>query len=180
MPYAYDYPNGLVKEIVVRSHGRERGVNLAEIGNLRPFRLPSTDSQSQQIVDLNVVADGPTQCLVITDYDPSQSLYQIKNETVSSSSLPSNQDQFVEADIEDNYHTKVVTNFDGLGISLINTRDQELCYVTLRGIEFRYNESNLYQNFSAKLKWVQIDNQLYGGIFPIILYPSVIPKQERN
>lgn len=176
MPYAYDYPNGLVKEIVVRSHGRERGVNLAEIGNLRPFRLPSTDSQSQQIVDLNVVADGPTQCLVITDYDPSQSLYQIKNETVSSSSLPSNQDQFVEADIEDNYHTKVVTNFDGLGISLINTRDQELCYVTLRGIEFRYNESNLYQNFSAKLKWVQIDNQLYGGIFPIILYPSVIPK----
>ncbi|KAG5420157.1 VPS13 [Candida metapsilosis] len=176
MPYAYDYPNGIVKEIIVRAHGRERAVNLAEIGNLRPFRLPSTDSQSQQIVDLNVVADGPTQCLVITDYDPSQSMYKIKNETQSSSSLPSNQDHFVEADVEDNYHTKIVTNFDGLGISLINTREQELCYVTLRGIEFRYNESNLYQNFSAKLKWVQIDNQLYGGIFPIILYPSVIPK----
>jgi len=176
MPYAYDYPNGIVKEIIVRSHGRERGVSLAEIGNLRPFRLPSTDSQDQQIVDLNVVADGPTQCLVITDYDPSQSLYKMKNETVSSSSLPSNQDHFVEADVEDNYHTKVVTNFDGVGISLINTRDQELCYITLRGVEFRYNESNLYQNISAKLKWVQIDNQLYGGIFPIILYPSVIPK----
>ncbi|KAI5970317.1 VPS13 [Candida margitis] len=176
MPYAYDYPNGLVKEIIVRSHGRERAVNLAEIGNLRPFRLPSTDSQSQKIVDINVVADGPTQCLVITDYDPSKSLYQIKNETVSSSSLPSNQDQFVQAEIEDNYYTKIVTKLDGLGISLINTRDQELCYITLRGIEFRYNESNLYQNFSAKLKWVQIDNQLYGGIFPIILYPSVIPK----
>ena len=46
----------------------------------------------------------------------------------------------------------------------------------MKGLEFRYNESNLYQNISAKLKWIQIDNQLYGGIFPIILYPSVIPK----
>ena len=78
MPYAYDYPNAIIKEIIIRSHGRERAVSLAEIGNLKPFRLPATNDKEQRIVDLNVVADGPTQSLVISNYDPSSSLYQIK------------------------------------------------------------------------------------------------------
>ena len=37
MPYAYDYPNAIIKEIIIRSHGRERAVSLAEIGNLKPL-----------------------------------------------------------------------------------------------------------------------------------------------
>ncbi|EDK46335.1 conserved hypothetical protein [Lodderomyces elongisporus NRRL YB-4239] len=37
MPYAYDFPNAIVKELIVRSRGRERAVNLSEIGNLRPI-----------------------------------------------------------------------------------------------------------------------------------------------
>lgn len=177
MPYAYDYPNAIIKEIIIRSHGRERAVSLAEIGNLKPFRLPATNDKEQRIVDLNVVADGPTQSLVISNYDPSSSLYQIKGGSTSSSSVAnSHTGQFEAVENDENYHTKIVTKFDGFGVSLINTRDQELCYITLKGLEFRYNESNLYQNISAKLKWIQIDNQLYGGIFPIILYPSVIPK----
>ena len=81
--------------------------------------------------------------------------------------------QFEAVENDENYHTKIVTKFDGFGVSLINTRDQELCYITLKGLEFRYNESNLYQNISAKLKWIQIDNQLYGGIFPLF-YTQVL------
>lgn len=179
MPYAYDYPNAIIKEIIVRSHGRERAISLAEIGNLKPFRLPTTQDRQQCIVDLNVVADGPTQSLIISNYDASTSLYQLKGHVSSSSTSVATSNaagQFEVIENDENYHTKIVTKFEGFGFSLINTRDQELCYITLKGLEFRYNESNLYQTFSAKLKWIQIDNQLYGGIFPLILYPTVIPK----
>lgn len=178
MPYAYDYPSGVVKDIIIRSHGRERAVNFAEIGNLKPFRLPPTDTEKQVIVDLNVCADGPTLSVIIREYDPTVSLYKLQGENGSSTSLSQLQFQITQKD--ENYHTKVMTRFEGFGISLINGRNHELCYITLKGIEFRYNESDLYQNLSAKVKWIQIDNQLYGGIFPIILYPTIVPKSGKE
>ncbi|KAK6455080.1 vacuolar sorting [Scheffersomyces xylosifermentans] len=178
MPYAYDYPNAVINELIIRSHGRERAVNLAEIGNLKPFRLPPTQEAEQCIVDLNVVADGPTISLIITNYDPSVSLYKLSGE--KSGSQVNLSQNFETTENDENYHTKIVTKFEGFGLSFINTRSQELCYISLRGLELRYNESDLYQNFSLKLKWIQIDNQLYGGIFPIILYPSVLPKSGRE
>lgn len=178
MPYAYDYPNAVVKDLVIRAHGRERAVNLAEIGNLKPFRLPPTQDEDQAIVDLNVIADGPTQSLVISKYDPAISLYKIQEGSSSSRDLTSLNFEVDEKD--ENYYTKVFTRFEGFGISIINTRRQELCYITLRGVELRYNESDLYQNLSLKLKWIQVDNQLYGGIFPIIIYPTVVPKSGKE
>jgi vacuolar protein sorting-associated protein 13A/C len=38
----------------------------------------------------------------------------------------------------------------------------------------------LYQTVSLAVKWIQVDNQLYGGIFPMILYPSVVPKRAQE
>lgn len=177
MPYAYDYPNAVVRELVIRARGRERVVNLAEIGNLQPFRLPANDTTEQFVADLNVIADGPTQSLVISKYDPSVSLYKLQND---SGAVSDSKSQFQVEEKDENYFLKVITRFEGFGISLINTRSQELCYITMRGVEVRYNESLLYQNLSLKLKWVQVDNQLYGGIFPIIIYPTVVPKSGKE
>ncbi len=64
----------------------------------------------------------------------------------------------------------------GIGISLVNRHLRELVYITLRDIELKYSDSPLYQMVNMQVKWIQIDNQLYGGIFPIIFYPSVVPK----
>lgn len=177
MPYAYDYPNAVVKNIVVRAHGRERNINLAEIGNLKPFRLPALLNADLRIVDLNVCVDGPTQSLVITDYDPAVSLYQLQDDAGSGNAT---QMHVATVDKDEDYHTKVVVRLEGLGVSLVNARFQELCYASFRGVELRYNESDLFQNLSVKLKWIQVDNQLYGGIFPIILYPTVVPKSGKE
>ncbi|CAG8707212.1 4974_t:CDS:2, partial [Acaulospora morrowiae] len=68
----------------------------------------------------------------------------------------------------------------GIGISVINKRMQELLYATMRGLEFKYSDSTLYQSINFTLKWLQIDNQLYGGLCPIILYPTVIPKDTKE
>lgn len=182
MPYAYDYPNAVVKNMIVRAHGRERMVNLAEIGTLKPFRLPPLlQDDTQIIVDLNVCVSGPTQSLVITKYDPALSLYKLQDlSQVADSSNNLSQSQFAAQENDENYHIKIVTRLEGLGVSLINARLQELCYASFRGIEFRYNESDLLQNFSVKLKWIQLDNQLFGGIFPIIIYPTVVPKSGKE
>lgn len=181
MPYAYDYPKAVIKELIIRSHGRERAINLSEIGNLKPFRLPPTQNEDQKIVDLNVIADGPTQSLIIADYDPSLSMYKLqRTKTGSSSTVTDSQQHFEALEDDENYHTRIITRFEGFGISLINTRSQELLYMTLRGLEIRYNESDLYQNLSIKLKWIQADNQLYGGIFPIVIYPTVVPKSGKE
>src|SRR5690606_26952277 len=64
----------------------------------------------------------------------------------------------------------------GIGISLINKQPKELAYITFRNLDLTYTESNLYQTLKVLVKWIQIDNQLDGGIFPIVLYPSVVPK----
>ncbi|KAH3685434.1 hypothetical protein WICPIJ_003592 [Wickerhamomyces pijperi] len=175
MPYSWDYPAGVVKELILTADGRERHIQLAEIGNLRPMRLP----RSNRIIEFNVVADGPTQSLIISNYDQSSSMYKLMD-TSSSLSVENSNDKFKAVDEDSEISTQIIFKFEGLGISLINTRLQELCYVTARGIEVRLNDSELYQTASVKLKWLQIDNQLFGGIYPIILYPTVVPQSTKE
>lgn len=177
MPYAWDYPAGAIKELVLQCEGRERLVQLAEIGTLNPMRL----YKSNKIVALNVVADGPTQSLVITNYDESVSIYKQQQLSASTNSIPStDKDGFEVVEEDSDVFTKLTFDIEGIGISLINTRLQELCYITLRGLELRFNDTDIYQTVSCKLKWIQIDNQLYGGIYPIVLYPSVVPQSSKE
>ncbi|SSD59069.1 related to Vacuolar protein sorting-associated protein 13 [Saccharomycodes ludwigii] len=99
----------------------------------------------------------------------------------SSATLNSN-DKFVVNDDKADRHSflKVSLSFEGLGISLINHQLQELCYVNIKGLEFKYNNSKLYQTFSWKLKWIQIDNQLFGGLYPNVVYPTIIPDRSEE
>lgn len=185
MPYSWDFPAAAYKELVISYGGRERRVQLQEIGSLPPMKLPRSSSGARTgIVDLDVIADGPLVTLVITDYDPQTSMYQLKktqtNSSVnnSTSAVGSSSDLFsvVGQDDESEDVTSIKVNFEGVGISLINKRLAELCYITLRGFEFHFKSSQLYDTFSMKMKWMQIDNQLFGGVFPVILFPSIVPK----
>ncbi|KAH3664357.1 hypothetical protein WICMUC_005742 [Wickerhamomyces mucosus] len=176
MPYAWDYPAGIMKELVLMADGRERHIQLAEIGNLKPMKL----SNDHSIVDFNVVADGPTQSLVISNYDQSLSLYKLHDSSTTSSASVNNSSKFKVVEEDSEITTQVIFKFEGIGVSLINTRLQELCYISARGLELRLNDSDLYQTASVKLKWIQIDNQLFGGIYPIILYPTVVPQSVKE
>ncbi|KAI9806146.1 MAG: hypothetical protein M1833_004553 [Piccolia ochrophora] len=174
MPYAWDYPAAKAKELIINGNGKERHVKLAEIGNLIPMKIPvSKQSKQQKIIDINVVAQGPTQTLVLSNYKPSKSLYKQKSHTSSQTSLATG---FEVKDLNTDVTFKVQLNFAGIGVSLINSHLRELAYITFRDIDIKYSDSPLFQNVSSTIKWIQIDNQLYGGIFPLILYPSVVPK----
>lgn len=65
--------------------------------------------------------------------------------------------------------------FEGIGLSVITRKMSELVYISLRGLELQYIDSTTAQSFNIACKWMQIDNQLFGGLFPIILYPTSIP-----
>ncbi|KAK5130736.1 hypothetical protein LTR08_001723 [Meristemomyces frigidus] len=177
MPYAWDYPSTKNKNLVMSANGKERHVKLAEIGNLIPMRIPAGQGQQRQkIIDLNVVADGPTQTLLLSNFKQSKSLYKQKSGTASASTATGFEVKEQDTDVT----MKAVIRFAGLGISLINQQLRELMYVTWRDIELKYTDSPLYQTVALTVKWIQIDNQLYGGIFPLIFYPSVVPKTGRE
>ena len=174
MPYAWDYPATKNKELILSANGKEKRVKLAEIGNLVPMKLgPVQGSKQPKIIDLNIAADGPTQTLVLSNYKSSKSLYKQKSGQASQGSVATG---FEVKETESEVTFKAQLRLAGIGISLVNKNLKELLYFTFREIELKYNDSKLYQTLNSTIKWVQIDNQLYGGIFPILLYPSVVPK----
>lgn len=181
MPYAWDYPAAKHKELIINAHGKERHIKLAEIGNLIPMKIsaPSsaTGAMEHKIIDLNVAADGPTQTLILSNYKVSKSLYKQKSRSESSTSVAGG---FEVKDQDTDVTFRAQLKLAGVGISLVNAQLRELAYVTFRDISLKYSESPLYQTITAGIKWVQIDNQLYGGIFPMILYPSVVPKNTKE
>ncbi|OJJ40573.1 hypothetical protein ASPWEDRAFT_220427 [Aspergillus wentii DTO 134E9] len=174
MPYAWDYPATKNKSLVLTCNGKERHVKLAEIGNLIPMRIPPTQhGDSQRIIDINIVANGPTQTLVLSNFKPSKSLYRQQRGQSSQASLSTG---FEVKEMNSDVNFKAQLRLGGVGISLINQNLKELLYLTFREIEVKFRESRVYQTLNTTIKWIQIDNQLYGGIFPILLYPSVVPK----
>ncbi|KAI9852282.1 MAG: hypothetical protein M1838_001170 [Thelocarpon superellum] len=177
MPYAWDFPAAPTKELIISANGKERHVKLAEIGNLIPMRVPggtgSSGLREPKIIDLRVAADGPTQTLILSPYRASQSLYQQKSTPSSQTSVSTG---FEVRELDTNVTFKAQLRLAGVGVSLINRQLKELAYCTFRDIELKYSDSPLYQTVQSTVKWIQIDNQLYGGIFPLILYPSVVPK----
>lgn len=174
MPYAWDYPAAKNKELILTALGKERRVKLAEIGNQVPLKLASPEGSRQpKIIDLNIAAEGPTQTLILSNYTQSKSLYKQKSAEASQGSIATS---FEVKDVESEVTFKAQLRLAGIGISLINKNMKELLYATFREIELKYSDSLLYQTLNSTVKWIQIDNQLYGGIFPILLYPSVVPK----
>ncbi|KAI1120705.1 hypothetical protein F5Y10DRAFT_272813 [Nemania abortiva] len=176
MPYAWDFPAAKFREVVISALGKERHVKLAEIGNQIPMRFVS-GSGTQKIIDISVAADGPTQTLILSNFKPSKSLYRQKSQSGTGASSTGGF-EVKKQDTETTF--QAAFKLSGIGISLINHQMKELAYITFRDISLRYNESALYQTISTSVKWIQIDNQLYGGLFPMILYPSVVPKQAQE
>ena len=53
-------------------------------------------------------------------------------------------------------------------------------YVTLKDVNLVYRDSTLNESLNLIIKWIQVDNQLYGGLEPIVLYPSVLSKEGQD
>ncbi|ATY65465.1 vacuolar sorting-associated vps13 [Cordyceps militaris] len=172
MPYAWDFPAAKFRELVIASGGKERHVKLAEIGNQIPMKFLGSNAQ-QKIIDINVAADGPTQTLILSNFRTSQSVYKPKALSRTNTAT----DGFEVKDQDTGQTFRAQLKLSGVGLSLINSQLKELAYVSLKDVQLRYSDSPVIQTVALEIKWIQIDNQLYGGIFPMVLYPSVVQKR---
>ena len=192
MKYAWDYPADPDKYIRLQINGSERVINILEIGSLLPFKFAARDNLSAGVVSLDVRADETTQTLVISDYTESKSNFKLLRDTGAAPGVgtvaaanaghgsPGGDIRFKAVDIDTSILFAFNIELTGLGISLISSKVREIAYMTFRGLELSYSESQVTTAVNVICKWIQIDNQTLHGIFPIVLYPTVVPKDGKE
>ncbi|CAO1638595.1 unnamed protein product [Sympodiomycopsis kandeliae] len=181
MKFAWDYPSNKSKLIKLVANGRERNVNPLEIGNQLPFKFPSQDGRGNRVISIDVRADGPTQTIVLSNYSEALSNFKIKRQnsrTDTMTSRSSTEMGFEAVDVDTDILSSFGVTLSGLGISLMDQRVQEIAYISLSDVDLRYNESQATRSYGLTIKWMQIDNQLWGALFPISLYPANLPKDK--
>ncbi|CAO1616705.1 unnamed protein product [Parajaminaea phylloscopi] len=181
MKFAWDYPSHKHKLIKLLANGRERNVNPLEIGSQLPFRFPSADGRGNRVISIDVRADGPTQTIVLSNYSEALSNFKIKRQnsrTDTMSSRSSTEVGFESVDVDTDILSSFAVTLSGVGISLMDRRVQEIAYLSFSDLELRYNESQATRSYGLTIKWMQIDNQLWGALFPISLYPANLPKDK--
>ncbi|CAG8518582.1 8655_t:CDS:10 [Ambispora gerdemannii] len=178
-PYSWDSPAIKDKRLVLNVNDHERLINIQEIGSLVPFKYPSKEG-GHKALSIEVVADGPTQVVYLTNYKQSESIFRpLRSSMSTKSDTSTKEDGFEEIDVDTVTTLIFQVKLEGIGISIINKRMQELAYASMRGMELKYSDSTLYQSINFVVRWLQIDNQLYGGLYPIIFYP-ILPKDSKG
>ncbi|KAI9493351.1 hypothetical protein BDB00DRAFT_946102 [Zychaea mexicana] len=186
VPYSWDMPAVKDKKLILNIGGRERSINMQEIGSQLPFRHVGRDGR-QAITAIDIKTSQSTQILYLTPYNQSQSYFRPLTSQVSLASASSQETQetvaregFETVDVKPVIHFVVELKMSQFGISMVNKRLQEIAYVTFRGLELKFTESNMYQSVRWNIKWVQIDNQLYDAVYPILLYPTNVTAEGKN
>ncbi|KAI8884432.1 hypothetical protein K501DRAFT_332624 [Backusella circina FSU 941] len=180
--YSWDIPVAKEKRIQLRVGERRRSINFQAIGSKVPFRYNKRrdDQGNENTLSLDIAAVGPALVLRITDYNRNKSLFQPKSSassTLASTSIEGSMREAFEAvNIQHVINFVFNLNLAGVGVSIINKQVQELAFITVKGLDFKYTDSNLYQSIRLSIQWLQIDNQLYGSTYPILCFPSTLPK----
>ncbi|TPX42076.1 hypothetical protein SeMB42_g05292 [Synchytrium endobioticum] len=176
-PYAWDQPAAPHKALILHVNGRERGIDVMEIGQLVPFKYP-IDAVGRQsgIMAIQVMLEGPCVVISLKPYIEAQSIFRQRAKDSKDQSGQGFEVNLKDADILMTFNLRL----EGIGVSLINRNMVEILYATIRGVSLRYTDTSANQLINFDIRWIQIDNQLYGGIEPIIMYPTIIKKETEN
>ncbi|TPX30777.1 hypothetical protein SmJEL517_g05746 [Synchytrium microbalum] len=173
-PYAWDQPAASHKALILHVNGRERGIDVMEIGQLVPFKYPvDALGRTNAIMAIQVVLEGPCIVINLKPYVEAQSIFRQRGNTGKDASGPGFEVKDKDADILFTF----ILRIEGIGLSLINRNMMEILYATARGVTLRYTDTSTNQAINFDVRWLQVDNQLYGGIEPIVLYPTIIKKE---
>jgi vacuolar protein sorting-associated protein 13A/C len=136
-------------------------------------------------ISTEISADGNTQILVISPYDADNNVYKPVRRGAggmrrSDSTDSISTQQYDTEPVATKPNMTISVELEGVGLSVITKSATELIYLSLRGLTLTYSDYPAYYEANIDCKWIQIDNQLFGGLFPIILYPTVIPKDGKE
>ncbi|EIW72804.1 hypothetical protein TREMEDRAFT_25659 [Tremella mesenterica DSM 1558] len=186
--YTWDYPTASNKHLQLALDGVPvpGGIDMLAIGVQPPIRVPSRQSgKKAETVSIDIQADGSSQLLIISPYVEETSLYKPTRRGVGPVRRSDSTDSlsttgFETVVVNEKPSLSIMVELEGIGISVITKRPDELIYMSLRGLKVGYTDYPQYYDAMLDCKWIQIDNQLFGGLFPIILYPTVVPKDGKE
>lgn len=126
-----------------------------------------------QAVSIDVRAEGPTQSIRFSNYAAEDSVFKLQQpnggrssdlvsraQSVGTSSSKEAVFEAVDVDIVTTFSFGV--DFEGVGISIVTHKMQELVYVSFRSVSATYTDSTTSIAYDLGVKWIQIDNQLFG------------------
>jgi vacuolar protein sorting-associated protein 13A/C len=67
-----------------------------------------------------------------------------------------------------------------VAISLVGSHLEEILLVYMREIEARYAISVQFISYGLNIKWLQVDNQAFDWNHPMLLYPSVLTRSQKE
>lgn len=125
-----------------------------------------------KIMAMEIKADGPTQVLKLSPYDPSDSIYRPRPTAAT--------EETFEAETRNDEVLMLVKLrlVEGLGISFISRKMKEIVYISLKDLDVEFKDTAFHQSVKLQLRWIELDNQLFGAIYPIVLYPTIIPRKK--
>ncbi|ORX35977.1 putative late endosome to vacuole transport-related protein [Kockovaella imperatae] len=185
--YAWDYPDAPHKRmrLMIEGNPLPKNIDMMAIGIQPPVKIPRREGQRATVISMDIQADGSSQVLVISPYNEDTSVYKPSRQAQgamrrsdSTDSIPGG--SFETVAVNEKPNLTVVLEFEGIGISVVTKKCDELLYLSLRGLTVGYSDYPQYYDAYVDCKWIQIDNQLFGGLFPIILYPTVVPKDGKE
>jgi vacuolar protein sorting-associated protein 13A/C len=167
-PFAWDYPSMHDKALILNVNGRERAVELTDIGVLMPFRYPY--GTTKRAMSLEILAEGTIIVLKISPFT------EIDNNSHDATSEILKQLPESSSELESVFKFRI----EGIGISLISKELKEILYISMKSLVLDIENSETDTLYKGQLKWFQIDNQMYGAVSPIFVYPTVIPHNSKD
>ncbi|KAJ3052099.1 hypothetical protein HK097_006900 [Rhizophlyctis rosea] len=179
-PYAWDDPSYRRKVLVLGVNGREREIDAQEIGHLPPWKYPIPGTNKYGVMAVRIFAQGPTVCIRLTPYVESRSVFRRttvgRSDTIKSNN-DGNEGAFEMKRKEASLLTAFQLRLEGIGVSVVDAQPQELLYASAKNVMFAWTDTSADQALTFSIKWLQIDNQLYGCLEPIFVYPTVLQKE---
>ena len=135
-------------------------------------------------MSLDVRADGHKQVLRVTNYNAEQSLYKPKR--TDTSGLARSDTAISSAEAFEAVTEEILPTFTfdvdlaGIGVSLVNRRMVEVVYVSMGTLKFEYSDSAVAQAINLSCGALEIDNQLHDALYPVILQPTPIVKENNG
>jgi len=157
VPYAWDEPSQSSQTLQVqfdKGTGRIKEFQLDELKTYPSFEISDRVTQEAILITCEVLAEGPTKVLQITEIQEEEVREIIK--------------QKEEEEID---YTNYVVSLDGIGVSFVNEIPEELLFLTVQKIELEYGTSNLNTKMEFRIGFLQLDNQILSTNHPILLIP---------
>jgi len=157
VPYTWDNASGVHKLVIdIPKIHYQKIMKMDKIKSNKSEEITVTFDGKEITYVGQVIAKGPTRILRIFKQEDAENNQELKLKER-------------ESDLDPTVTFQLFLKFKGIGISLIDSKPQEILYGLFSGLQMEYANSERHQSYEMTLDDFQIDNQLSNATFPVLL-----------